>query len=178
MNKKAYFFVLDAMLALGILVMGALLLVSAYTRTPEKGQTTNLAEDVLDFFADTKIEDFNNPIFGPAGTLVQDGTIKDAQKTLLQQLGEFYYKYNLDTSDETYLTYARLLITEVTEDIVPAQYEYEFLIDDAKIYPETSTDQSKQNSEVLFPARKICFETIDLTLDLFGPYEAEVLIWR
>ena len=90
MNKKGYFFILDAFLALGILVIGIFILMSSYTRTPEKEQTSNLAEDVLNYFANTKLEDLNNPDFGPSGTYVQSDIITDTQKTLLQQLGEFY----------------------------------------------------------------------------------------
>lgn len=168
MNKRGYFFILDAFLALGILVMGVFILLSSYTRIPEKEQTTNIAEDILDFFANTKIEEFNNPTFGPSGTLVQTGVIKDTQKTLLQQLGEFYYKGDLVN--------AELLIKEVAEDLIPFQYKYEFLIDGTSIYSKDLL--SKKNTKVLFPSKKLSFGTIDKTLDLFGPYKVEVLVWQ
>lgn len=174
-NKRGYFFILDAFLALGILVVGVFILLSSYTRTPEKEQTTNIAEDVLDFFANTKIEDLNNPTFGASGTLVQSGAIKDIQKTLLQQLGEFYYKY-LDTGDDNYLDLAEQLVEEVTEDLIPFQYKYEFLIDGTIIYSKDPS--SKGNTKVLFPAKKLSFGTIDKTVDLFGPYNVEVLVWQ
>jgi hypothetical protein len=175
MNKKGYFFILDALLALGILVMGVFLLMSTYTRTPEKQQTTNIAEDILDFFAKTKIENFNNPYFGPSGTLVQSGVIEDIQKTLLQQLGEFYYRY-LDTGNSYYLDLAKNLIANVTQDLIPFQYKYEFLIEETIIYSKDSL--SKKNTEVLFPAKRLSFGTVGKTLDLFGPYKVEVLAWQ
>ena len=173
MDKKGYFFILDAFLALGILVMGVFLLLSSYTRTPEKEQTANIAEDLLDFFANTKIEDFNNLYFGASGTLVQQGFIKDAQKTLLQQLGEFYVNNDLDRAEN--------LITNVTQDLIPFQYKYEFLIDKTRIHPKNPSQQfliSKENAKVLFPSKKLSFGTINETLDLFGPYKVEVLVWR
>ncbi len=172
-NKRGYFFVLDALLALGVLVMGVSLLLAAYTRTPEKGQTTNLAEDVLDFFAKTKIEDFNNPYFGPSGTLVREGYIKDEKKTLLQQLGEFYVNGDLDTAEK--------LITNVTENLIQVQYKYEFSIEGIRVYPQSPSQEfltSKNNAKVLFPSKKFSFGTINNTLDLFGPYEVEVLVWQ
>ena len=175
MNKRGYFFILDAFLALGILVIGVTILLQSYTKTPEKEQTTDIAEDTLVFFANTKIEDLNNPTFGPSGTLVQSGVIKDTQKTLLQQLGEFYYKY-LDSGDENYLNLAGQLVTNVTENLIPFQYKYEFLIQGTTIYSKDPL--SKENSKVLFPAKKLSFGTIDKTLDLFGPYKVEVLAWQ
>lgn len=173
MNKRGYFFILDSFLALGILVIGVFLLISSYTRTPEKEQTTDLAGNILDFFAKTKIEDFNNPYFGASGTLVQEGYIKDTKKTLLQQLGEFYVNNDLDA--------ARNLITNITKGRVPVQYKYELFIDQTRLYPQNPSQQfliSKNNTKVLFPAKKLSFGTINNTLNLFGPYEVEVLVWQ
>jgi hypothetical protein len=164
---------LDALLALGVLIIGATILLGSYTRMPEKERTRNIAEDILDFFANTQIEDFNNPYFGSSGTLVQQGKITDIQKTLLQQLGEFYVNNDLDTAEN--------LITNVTQNLVPFQYKYEFLIDKVRIHPKNPSQQfliSKDNTKVLFPAKKLSFGTINKTLDLFGPYEVEVLVWQ
>lgn len=173
MNKRGYFFVLDAFLALGILVIGVSIVLSYYTITPEKEQTTNIAEDFLGFFANTEIEDFNNPYFGSSGTLVQQGYIKDTKKNLLQQLGEFYFNNDLDKAEN--------LITNVTVDLIPFQYKYEFLIDNVRLHPKNPSQQfnlSKANTKVLFPAKKLSFGTINNTLELFGPYEVEVLVWK
>lgn len=173
MKKRGYFFTLDAFLALGILVIGVAILMSSYTRTPEKEQTTNIAEDTLNFFANTKIENFNNPYFGASGTFVQEGYIKDTQKTLLQQLGQFYYDSELDKAES--------LITNVTKELILFQYNYEFLIDNVTICPRSPSEEfkkSKTNMNILFPARKLSFGTINKSLDLFGPYEVEVLVWQ
>ena len=168
MKKKGYFFMLDALLALGVLIIGVSTLLNSFTFSPEKMQTINLAEDAIDFFSNTKIEDFNNPIFGPSGTLVKNGTIKNTQKTLLQQLGEFFYDSDLGN--------AGLLAEEVMENLIPYQYSYELLINDTTIYSKGLS--SKGNSELLFPARELSFGTVGNTLDLFGPYKVEVLVWK
>jgi hypothetical protein len=172
-NKRGYFFILDAFLALGVLIIGIALLLSAETRTPQKEQTTNLAEDILDFFANTKIEDLNDPYFGVSGIFVQEGYIKDTKKTLLQQLGEFYFNNDTGTAES--------LITNITKNLIQSQYKYEFWIDGTLIYPRNSSQmflKSKNSTKVLFPAKKLSFGTINNTLDLFGPYEVEVLIWQ
>jgi hypothetical protein len=173
MKKRGYFFILDSFLAFGILVMGVFILLSSYTTTPQEEPTKNIAEDILDFFANTKIEDLNNPYFGAYGTLVQQGYIQDTQKTLLQQLGEFYANNNLDLAES--------LVTNVTGALIPFQYKYEFLIDETRICPTNPSQQflqSKNNTKFLFPAKKLSFGTINKTLDLFGPYEVEVLVWQ
>lgn len=159
---------LDALLALSVLIIGVTTLLSSFTFAPEKQQTINLAEDAIDFFANTKIEDYNNPFFGPSGTLVKTGVIKDTQKTLLQQLGEFHY--NGDSVN------AELMVRGVMENLVPFQYSYEFLINNTRIYSKGLS--SKNNAEILFPARELSFGTIGSTLELFGPYKVEVLVWR
>jgi len=168
LKKKGYFFMMDALLALGVLIIGVTTLLNSFTLAPEKKQTINLAEDAIDFFANTKIEDFNNPIFGPSGTLVKNGVIKDTQKTLLQQIGEFYYNGDLGN--------AGLLTEEVMERLIPYQYSYEFLIDETTIYSKDLS--SKGNSELLFPARELSFGAIGNTLELFGPYKVGVLVWK
>ena len=168
MKKKGYFFMLDALLALSVLIMGVTTLLNSFTFAPEKRQTINLAEDAIDFFANTKLEDFNNPLFGPSGTLVKSGVITDTQKTLLQQLGEFYYNGDLGN--------AGLLAEAVMENLIPYQYSYEILINGTTIYSKGLS--SKGDSEILFPARELSFGTIGNTLDLFGPYKLEVLVWK
>lgn len=173
MNKRGYFFILDAFLALGVLVVGIAILLSTYTWTPDIGQPSNIAEDIINFLANTKIEDFNNPYFGAGGSLVKSGLIEDIDKTLLQQLGEFYYNGNYGL--------AEYLITNVTKDLVPAQFNYEILVDDEIIFPPELTEQfneSRNSTLALYPSKRLSFGAVNNSLELFGPYEVEILAWQ
>lgn len=173
MKRKGYFFMLDAMLGLGILVIAVGLLMQAYVHTPSRYQSVNFAEDVLDFFSNVRIENYNNQYFGINGNLTKEGIIKDTKKSLLQQLGEFHYYNNTNMT--------QYLITNITEGKIPFQFKYEFSIDDVRVYPGTIDDdfiKSKNTSNLLFPAKRISFGNINQSFEHFGPYEVEVLIWQ
>lgn len=178
MNKKSYFFTLDAMLSVGILVLGSFLIFTSYTKVPSKVQVAILSEDIMDFLSTTKIEELNNPYAGIGGELWSQGYIKNKDNTLLQQIGEFYYKYRI-TDDEEFLTIAEKFIINITNELIPPQFKSEFLIDDVLLHPSDPTQQhiySKGNTSILLPSRKLTYGI--LNDDLFGPYEIEVLVWQ
>ena len=70
LNKKAYFFLIDALLALGVLTVGIVMVFTLYTNVPSKEQPAILSDDLMDFFANNKIKDVNNEYVGLGGTLV------------------------------------------------------------------------------------------------------------
>ena len=178
MNKKSYFFTLDAMLSLGILILGSFLIFTSYTKVPSKAQTGILAEDVMDLFATTKIKDLNNPYGGVGGDLWKRGYITNSDNSLLQQIGEFYYEYE-KTNNEAFKNTAENFIVSVIKEIVPLQYNFEFWIEDTRLYPSSPTQQhinSKEKTKILLPSKAITYGILDN--ELFGPYEIEVLIWE
>ena len=177
MNKKGYFFTLDAMLSLGILVLGSLILFASYTKEPSKAQTANIANDVSEFF-EAKIKDINNPYCGIGSELWRQGYITNEDNSLMQQIGEFYYNYN-QGGDAQLLTIAEKCVINVTADLIPPQYKLEFWIDNILLHPSFPTQQhiySKGNTTILLPSKNIAYGILDN--DLFGPYEAEVLVWQ
>lgn len=173
MDKKGYFFILDSFLAMGVLVIGVIMVMSSFSEVPEKKHTTNIAEDILYIFSNTKIKNYNNPYFGSNSDLVKEGYIKDTEKTLLMQLGEFYHNGDLKLAEN--------FVGNVTNDLVPFQYHYDVIIDDVRVFPG-DVDNSflilKNNTEVLFPAKKLSFGNVNDTLELFGPYLLEVAVWQ
>jgi len=173
MKKKAYFFTLDAMMSLGILVLGSFLLFASFTNIPSRVQTEILGRDVLDFMAVTKIEELNNPYAGIGGELWNQGYITNQGNTLLQQIGEFYFKNEL--------TIAENFVINITDNLIPSQFRFEFWIDDFLLYPSSPSQQhiySKGNTSLLLPSKKITYGILNESADLFGPYEVEVLVWR
>lgn len=172
--RKGYFFLIDSMLALGVLVIGSFLVFSTYTKIPSKEGVELLSEDVMDFFADTKISGVNNEYAGVGGQLWDSGLISNADNSLLQQLGEFYEQDNLDIAEQ--------FILSLTENSIPPQFLFEFRIEDTLLYPQNPSQShldSKDRTQVLIPSKKIVHGYLDEnTGDLFGPYDAEVLVWK
>ena len=102
MNKKAYFFSLDALLAL-IIILGVVLIIKP--STTHVSQEMNLQEDFLSTLSSLKIGEIDN---GYVRSLIADGSIKNLNQSVLEQIGEFYAN-----SDER----AELLTQEVLNNL-------------------------------------------------------------
>ncbi len=171
LDKRGYFFLIDSMLALGVIAIGGFLVFSLYAQAPSKAEPAILSEDVMDFFANTKISEVNNPYAGLGGALWAQGKITNAENSLLQQVGIFYANNDIAT--------ARTFIEELTKNTLPPQYTFEFWIDGQLLYPEAEQSQSKNAANVLVPSKKMAYGILNQqTGDLFGPYTAKVLVWQ
>ncbi len=173
-KKKGYFFMLDATLGLFVLVIGVVLVLSFYVNAPLPTQVNLLSKDLLGFLSKTKIKDLNNPYAGIGGQLWKQGSITDEDNSLLQQIGEFYYKNNLDTAER--------FVQNVFEPIVPSQFRYELWIDNVLVYPKNPTAahlSSKGNSTLLLTSKRVTFGIFNKTTsEVWGPYKAEVFAWE
>ena len=174
MNKKSYFFLIDSMIALGVLIIGGFLVFAAYTKIPSKEEPKLLSETTMGFFASTRISDTNNAYSGLNGQLWQQGIITNDDNTLLQQIGEFYANNQLVTAEK--------FIGNLTENIIPTQYLFEFRMNNQLLYhrnPSQAHLNSKQSTAILIPSRKMVHGYSNQeTGDLFGPFAAEVLVWQ
>ncbi|MBI2657051.1 hypothetical protein HYX03_04890 [Candidatus Woesearchaeota archaeon] len=173
-KKRGYFFILDAVLGLSILVIGVILITSSYVNVPQPAQVGLLSDDLLDFLSNTKIKELNNPYAGIGGQLWNQGVIKDADNSLLQQIGEFYATSKLDTAEK--------FIQNVSIGIVPQQFRYELWVDGIILYPKTPALEhikSRNSTNVLLTSKKITFGILDkATGSIWGPYKAEVFVWE
>ena len=173
-KKRGYFFVLDAILGLFILTIGVILISSFYLKAPQPIEVGLLSDDLLSFISNTKIKDLNNPYAGIGGELWKQGTITDADNSLLQQIGEFYATNNLDTAEK--------FIQNVSKGILPSQFRYEVWINGIAIYPKNPSAEhvdSKANTRLLLTSKKLTFGIINKTTSsIWGPYKAEVYLWE
>ena len=99
-KKRGYFFVIDAVLGMFILILGVFLILSSYINAPEQTQVSLLSDDLMNFFSNTKIKDLNNPYAGIGGILWNNGTVSDPENTLLQQIGELYATGNWGVAEK------------------------------------------------------------------------------
>lgn len=173
-KKRGYFFVLDAILGLFIIVIGVFLITSSYVNVPKQTQVELLSDDLLNFLSETKIKELNNPYAGIGGELWNKGLITEPDNSLLQQIGEFYEKNKLEIADR--------FIQSVSAGIVPPQFRYEVWIDGVILYPKTQTAEhvkSKSSTKLLLTSKKLTFGIINkATSDMWGPYKAEVFLWE
>ncbi|MFH0867747.1 MAG: hypothetical protein V1831_00375 [Candidatus Woesearchaeota archaeon] len=173
-NKRGYFFLLDSVIALSVLAVGGFLIFASYTKTPSTEEATILSEDVMDFFANNEIKDVNNYYSGVGGELWNLGLITDTETTLLQQVGIFYARNELDIAEQ--------FIAALTKDSFPSQYTFEFWINGNLLYPKNPFPEhlkSKNTAKALIPSKKIVYGILDKeTGEMFGPYNAEVIVWK
>lgn len=174
LKKRGYFFVIDAVLALAIIVIGIFLITASYTQVPQQAPVSFLSVDLMNFLADTKIKDLNNPYGGIGGELWNQGLITDEGNSLLQQTAIFYKTNKLDIAGK--------FIGNITAGIVPSQYRYEVWVDNIVLFPQILTDEhkkSKNNTGLLITSKQITFGVLNETTgDIFGPYKAEVFLWE
>ena len=173
-NKRGYFFIIDSILALGVLSIGAFLVFTSYVEITPKDKVTILSEDIMDFFANNRIKDVNNEYAGIGGELWNSGSITNADNSLLQQVAEFYTKSNFDTAEQ--------FIENFTINLMPSQFSFELWLDDTLMYPQDPSPEhikSKNAAKILIPSKKIVHGILNKeTGELFGPYKTEVLVWQ
>jgi len=187
-NKRAYFFLIDAILALTVLAVGAFLIFTAYIDIPSEPAASILSEDFMDFFANNKVKDINDLEVGLGGTFWESAEvlacntvpiIPNPENTLLQQISVFYRLFEL-TTQPCYVEVIALTYTEkLTQNSLPPQYTFEFWVDDRLIYPDTEQIASKNAAKVLIPSNKIVYGIMDQQSgEFYGPYNTQVFVWR
>ena len=174
LKKRGFFFILDAAIGLFILIIGAFLIASLYVQAPKPSQVGLLSNDLISFLSAKKIKDLNNPYAGIGGDLWKQGVIKDADNSLLQQIGELYATNKPDIAEK--------FIQNVSASVVPLQFRYEVWMDNVRLYPRNPSPQhtsSKANTELLLTSKRVTFGFINRTSgQLWGPYKAEVFVWE
>ena len=185
LNKKAYFFIIDSILALGVLAVGGFLVLTFYLQVPSGNSPSILSEDVMDFFANNKVQDVNNAEVDLGGTYWSSAEVTACNgqtltlnpvNTLLQQVAALYAD---SLGNICFRGIARKYIEKLTQGTFPSQYSFEFWMDDALLYPETEQTGSKNAAKVLIPSKRIVYGIRNQeTGDMLGPYDAEVLVWQ
>ena len=185
LNKRAYFFLIDSMLALGVLAVGGFLIFSFYLQAPAGGEPGILSEDVMDFFANNKVQNINDAEVGLGGTYWSSAEVitchgqtltPNPENTLLQQAAVLYAD---SLGNICYRGIARKYIEKLTQGAFPQQYSFEFWVDDALLYPATEQIDAKNAAKVLIPSKRIVYGIADQENgDMLGPYDAEVFVWQ
>ncbi len=123
--KKGYFFTIDALLALFILVTGFLLLSNLYVSTQPRTQLNYYSEDMISLFSDMKVGELNNTYLQK---LIDDGNITDMDNTILEQIGIFW------VTNRTGL--ARNLAQNISGDLIPDRFGFSFIVGNDVVYSQ------------------------------------------
>jgi len=166
MKRKAYFFSIDAFIAMIVISTGIFLIFFSTSAEPPKTNVFGLAEDLTNYLSATKIHDINDELYPYIKKLKLENNITDYSNTLMEQIGEFYIKKNLETAEN----FTKIL----TYNIVSAQYSYQVLVNRTNIYNKTLKSQKKAST--IISSKTIIMGILNDSC-VWGPLDAEVRIW-
>ena len=121
--KKGIFFTIDGIIAAGIIFATIILISSVYTQEQNNYNVNYLSKDLANSLTTLKIKDSDN---GYIKGLVADGTIKNKDNTVLEQIGEFWADDKLDVASKT--------VSNLTSSLIPVNIGFGVWIDNQQIY--------------------------------------------
>ncbi len=172
--KKGYFFTLDAFLAIGVIIVGMMIISTLYSFTPSADQTRAYASGQLATFSTDRIEDLHNEHLK---LLIAGKIITNPKNTILEQIGEFEFKANITGDLGTNFTdHQRLLLEELTKNLIQQEYGVGFYIDGDPIFERPRFMENKV-TKILLTSKTPAVGVYNSTA-LWGPYLIEVRIWQ
>ncbi len=181
-NKKGYFFTIDAIIALIILVAGLLIVLAAFVGTAPTQQTQFFSQDIVDVYTKTafnKILDISE-INGIKSYANYDYARLGAMPTV-DILGELYDAGLYDPANDPANPDALWQICSAVARInLPKNYGVQIELDDNIIYqhaPPTNPDKSIGVSTTATNTELHVFGERPNVASVWGPYNVEVKIW-
>lgn len=126
-GKKGLFFTIDALIAALIMISGLVLITSSYVSEQPKTMKSTMSQDMLNILSELKVYEVNNSYIRE---LVANGSIKDVNNSLLQQIGEFWSGGNA--------TLAYDFAMNVSEGMLPNIFGYNIIFDNETVYTRTN----------------------------------------
>jgi hypothetical protein len=174
MDKRgAYFFVIDAFIAVSIIIATVIIIFSAQSTKTESKPTLSLLQDFMAFMSNTKIRDLQG---SSTQALIADSNITDIDNTVLEQIIEFYY-INQSTGRNMSGIITQF-INETSSSIIPETRSFTM-----RIYNDTfsavlfnKSRYPEGDSSLMLGMSKIGFKRINQT-EIYGPMIVEVKIW-
>jgi len=117
MNKKAYFFTIDGLIAIGVLILGFAFLIVTFIASPPETQAEFFSSDLINLFDNTYINDLNQIQFSEIFNLDIN-----QNNTLIEQMA--LYCYLGREADAT--TIAASITTD--GDLIRKNYDFEIIL--------------------------------------------------
>lgn len=149
-NKKAYFFTLDALMALTILTVGIVYVYLNYSYSPIESVPLTQAEELMNFLTSTKVNEINNKYLD--NLRIDSSVVVRAENTLMEQI---------ITMKDRHHEKAQNLTRNITQALIPEQFGVEisadcFPIDEQILFYQNRTG-NKSQSKLLIPSRRMVF---------------------
>ncbi len=134
MNRKGYFFILDAFIAATIIAVSLVAIMNSDVAVEQRTRDYGQVDEITQFFLDTRLEDLDNQY---VKTLIANGNITNPRNTIMEQIDLFYYKakYVCTTPGCSMINYnlSRDLLKNVSEPVISQKYGFNYVIMDTTI---------------------------------------------
>ncbi len=169
--KRAFYFTLDSIIAGSIILTIILLISSFYSKEQSTSRLNYLSSDLALVLDTIKVRDIDNNY---VKSLISDGTIKNMDNTILEQIGEFWAKDDMEHANKT--------ASNVIEQWVSNTTGFGIWINDEAIYNRNITMKSSLVSSRKMISGIAKGQASGLTRanppTLWGPAIAEVRSWE
>ncbi len=173
MEKKGYFFTLDAFIAASIFAIGLIVIFSSQVYSKETAQEIILADSAMKALGYTQVDEVDS---GYIHGMIEDSSITNLDNTLLEQAGEFYFREQLNPGEGWIDKATGVIEDTLVTGIPPKEFGIDVRIEGEVIMSRGSHDSFEP--KVLASSKRI-ISSIDLSEKvLWGPYKAEVNVWR
>ncbi|PIY60630.1 hypothetical protein COY95_00795 [Candidatus Woesearchaeota archaeon CG_4_10_14_0_8_um_filter_47_5] len=170
-NRRGYFFVLDAFLAIMIIAATLIVLLSGEQREPTKSRVPYISQDILNYLTRTQVNELNNNwVFG----LYTGGNenITNPTNSLIQQIGEFYVTGRRSLAEN--------FTRNVTLEVIPLKFGAEFILfNETNRYNLTlAAGERDQTNASFFISHRTVVSGIINSSSSWGPLIGEVRVWQ
>lgn len=188
MQKRGYFFSIDAFIAMIIIVAGIVLILAQFTTKPYQMQTFLISEDFLNTLANTKIYEINDYDYSEIKDQKTNGHITSLSNSILEQMGEYYYRNltlnnmgctseacsNPLNSDCSCINKSTEFLESFLHNSIPSQYDLFISMETKKIF-YNSTDPTLSRNLIVY--KRIVSGVYNNTYS-WGPYVVNITVWQ
>lgn len=178
MQKRGYFFILDAFIAATVIAISLVVIMNSDVTFSQRSKEFQI-DEITSFLLNTKLEDIDNPY---VRELIATGKIMNPRNNLMEQVDLFYYtaKYvcvSNQCSENNY-NLSRDLLKNITEPLISQKYGYNYVILDGSqnysVYNRSLNTKAKSNFVVV--TKKISYVKYNST-HTFLPHVVEFSVW-
>jgi len=167
-RRGSSFFVIDAFLAAGILVMTLIIIFSFFVQQRESEQSVSYARDYLNFLVNTPVREYRNPV---VLDMVSDGGIADTSVSLAEQAILFHIAGNSTAAEQ---------LLSVAAESIPSTIDVNVTVTDYSGGRSTTlfarNAVAPANRATHLSAKSLAHAVVNGTI-LYGPYVFEVNSW-
>ena len=109
--KKGVFFTIDSLIGAGIILTVIIFTSSIYVNEAPSSHLNYLSQDLIGALSSLTVKEANNEYLN---ILIGDGTIKNTNNTLLEQIGEFWAAGQVVFANKTAANVTKSLVSNIT----------------------------------------------------------------